>query len=78
MLPLFMAFALLARRWGPTSTPGVISLLGILLVATWWLFLATVTGRQESALTYLPIPVTLAIALPWMRSSWMALASESP
>jgi hypothetical protein len=77
MLPLFMAFALLARRWGPASTPGIVLLLSILLVATWWLFLATVTGRQESALTYLPIPVALAIVLPWMRSSWMALASES-
>ena len=77
MLPLFMGFALLARRWGSASTPGIVSLLGILLVATWWLFLGTVTGRQESALTYLPIPVTLAILLPWMRSSWMAVANES-
>jgi hypothetical protein len=77
MLPLFMAFALSARRWGPASTPGVVSLLGVLLVGTWWLFLATVMGRQESALTYLPIPVALAIALPWMRSSWMSLARET-
>ena len=76
MLPLFMAFALLVRRLGSASTRGIVLVLSILLVATWWLFLATVTGRQERALHYLPIPVILAIVLPWMRSSWMALANE--
>lgn len=77
MLPLFMAFAVLVRRFGSASTPGIASILVVLLVGTWWLFLATVTGHQESALTYIPIPVILAIVLPWMRSSWLTLANES-
>src|SRR4030065_588233 len=69
LLPLFMAFALLVWRFGSASTRGIVLLLGILLAGTWCLSLTTVTGRQESALTYLPIPVILAIVLPWMRSS---------
>ncbi|HSB89200.1 MAG TPA: glycosyltransferase family 87 protein [Anaerolineales bacterium] len=75
MLPLFMAFALAADS--PRSTAWAAVVLSVLLVGTWWLFLATVEGIQESALTYLPIPIALLVLLPWMRSRWLAFSQAA-
>lgn len=71
MLPLFMGFALMARRWGSRATPAIASILLLVLMGTWVLFLMTVQGNQESALTYLPIPVFLVVLLPMMKGAWL-------
>jgi hypothetical protein len=42
-------------------------------VLAWTLFVATVEGRQESALNYLPLPIFLLAALFWIRRPWDAL-----
>jgi hypothetical protein len=70
MLPLFMSFTLM--RGTPHSSVRMAVILAVLLVGTWWLFLATVLGNQESAITYLTIPIALLVLLPWMRSRWLA------
>jgi hypothetical protein len=72
VLPLFMAFALQDHATNRQGSPWIAAaVMAGVFVGGWWLFLATVRGIQESALMYLPIPVALLAALPWMRSSWL-------
>jgi hypothetical protein len=74
ILPLFMVFALLSRSNPDRAGFAASLVLVVLLFGTWWLFLVTVQGRQESAITYLPIPMALAGYLPWIRRPWMRAA----
>ncbi len=77
MLPLFMGFALLAHSRGTRSTTAIVSVLLLLLVGTWVLFMVTVQGNQESPLTYLPIPIFLAVWLPTVRSAWLGAQRQA-
>jgi Glycosyltransferase family 87 len=74
ILPLFMVFALHSRSYPDRASFAASLVLVVLLIGTWWLFLATVQGRQESAITYLPIPLALAGYLPWIRRPWIKAA----
>lgn len=78
LVPLF----LLGRLWDGNREPGrAARILALLLpavgVGSWLLFLATVQGRQESALNYLPIPLLLLAGLIRGRTPWRRLAEAA-
>ncbi|HET7010758.1 MAG TPA: hypothetical protein VFI11_08290, partial [Anaerolineales bacterium] len=77
MLPMFLWFSLRSQTGagGRNRVPAIV--MTIVFVGTWWLFLATVQGRQESAITYLPIPLVLAALLPLIRKPWLRLSQEA-
>ena len=70
LLPLFLLFEhWRQRRWGRAA---VWLTLGVGLVGGWALFLATVSGVQENALNYLPIPLLLLAAILWQPARLVA------
>ena len=71
-LPLFLALAPLARRYG--NGPVLASFYLLSAAAVWWLFLATFNGRtgSESPLMYLPLPLGVLGALLLVREQAIA------
>jgi hypothetical protein len=66
MFALIPIFQLLFRS-GPPGIAGAITLMIILTAGMWWLFLATLVGRQESNLVHLPLPILMMILLLVVR-----------
>ncbi|HEX9680339.1 MAG TPA: glycosyltransferase family 87 protein [Anaerolineales bacterium] len=68
LLPaLCLVFRVFDERWGRTGKAIIgLSMLG-LAAGSWALFLATVSGNEESALMYLPLPFLTLSALWWVR-----------
>ena len=59
VLPLFGWFSCVAERWKPRGTVLLVAVEASLLVGQWGLFLASVDGSYETALVYLPFPISL-------------------
>jgi glycosyl transferase family 87 len=55
------------RRRGPWIVLGIML---ALLVALWWLFVATVANREENPIVYLPLPFGSLILLWFTRRRW--------
>jgi hypothetical protein len=64
LVPLVPLYHRLYRR---TGILGLAAVQGALLVGLWALFLATVDGRQEDAIMFLPLPLFMGVALCWGR-----------
>ncbi len=58
------------RRRGPWIVLGILLALWI---ALWWLFLTTITDREEHAINYLPVPLGSLIVLWFTRRRWWKL-----
>jgi hypothetical protein len=75
-LALFLVFALWQKEGEFWSKWKVVGTLGATLVGTWVLFAVTLSGRQESAWNYLPIPILLGIYIWVRRSDLMAMSVQ--
>ena len=68
LLPvLCLIFRVFDERWGRLGKVVVVGLISGLVVGLWVLFLQTVTGNEESAAMYLPLPVVALLGLWWVR-----------
>jgi len=74
LLPLFLLFESWRRAGNPQSI--VWLTLAAVFFGSWVLFLVTVSGNQESAINYLPIPLLLLAAIVW-RPSRLVLSSTA-
>lgn len=75
MLPtLTMCFALLDDRWRRWGWLTSVSVMALLMVGLWWIFINTlevVNGQpQQSAVMFFPLPSMLGVLLIWVR--WWA------
>lgn len=66
LVPLVLLFRHLYRRAGALALVG---LQVTLLVSLWALFLATVDGRQEAPIMFLPLPLVMLLGLAWGRQA---------
>lgn len=64
LLPLVPLFRHLYRRAG---APALLAMQIVLFVSLWVLFLATVEGRHESVVMFLPLPLFMLVVLFWGR-----------
>lgn len=68
MLPaLCMIFWVWDERWGKKGNIAIVTLLMLLLVGLWTLFLVTVDGNLENDIMYLPLPILTLLGLWWSR-----------
>lgn len=68
LLPaLCLIFRVFDERWGRLGKVAVVGLISALVVGLWVLFLRTVTGNEENAAMYLPLPVVALLGLWWVR-----------
>jgi hypothetical protein len=77
LVPVFLLFRVLQETRPRRSLLIIASLLPLAAIASWALFLTTVEGRFESALNYIPIPLSLLIALLLARAPWRRLVGEN-
>lgn len=75
MLPAWcVIFSVWTRRWKQRGALTVLLALLILGVGQWALFMATLTGNDESLVMYLPLPLLTLLGLWWVR--WWAIRPE--
>ncbi len=75
MIPaLCIIFSTWVRRWNKKGNLTVVFAIIFLFLGMWVLFLASVTGNQESSIMYPPLPIITFIGLFWVR--WWAIRSE--
>lgn len=75
LLPaLCLIFRVLDERWGRWGRAVILTAIGALAIGLWVLFLQTVTGNEENAAMYLPLPFLVLIGLWWVRW-WVARVS---
>jgi hypothetical protein len=72
VIPLFLWFSLTQQEHPRRAARFAAITMAAVLVGGWWLFFATVQGRQESAILYLPIPVLLLGLMLRVRARWIA------
>jgi hypothetical protein len=64
---MMLIFRILEERWKRFGRWLVWVFLLIWFIGSWWLFLATVQGNQESSLMFLPFPFLVLLGLWWIR-----------
>lgn len=64
---MLLIFGVIVDRWDQTGRAIVGSLLAILLVAPWALFLLTILGDREHPIMHVPFPLLMLIGLWWTR-----------
>jgi hypothetical protein len=75
-LPLVLVFAVLQDRYGRAASWVNSSLMIVILVGLWWIFLTTVEYAAQpiqSPVMFFPLPILLFISLYWVR--WPAITA---
>ncbi|MEX2030316.1 MAG: glycosyltransferase family 87 protein [Anaerolineales bacterium] len=68
LLPaLCLIFRVFDERWGRLGNVAIVGMISTLTVGLWALFLQTVSGNEESAAMYLPLPIVTLFGLWWVR-----------
>lgn len=69
--PLFLISRVLTERWGKFGKGLTWVLYLVFFIGLWALFLLTISGNEEQAIMYVPVPVIIMIGLWWIR--WWAV-----
>ncbi len=68
MLPaILLIFYVWDERWGKKGNIAIVTVLMLLLVGLWILFLVSVEGSFENDVMYLPLPILTILGLWWSR-----------
>ena len=68
MLPaICMIFCVWDERWGKKGNVAIVTVLMLLVVGLWTLFLVSVEGNLENDVMYLPLPILTILGLWWSR-----------
>ena len=68
MLPaICMIFCVWDERWGKKGNIAIVTVLMLLVVGLWTLFLVSVEGNLENDVMYLPLPILTILGLWWSR-----------